>query len=216
MNPSYQVNGVLTADERLKWLAVLTLTDASGAVVGTRAVLVHLDVDNTNVRLMRVAGIGFGTAGNISVSVASTMNVCAAPCDRWVEKGSDMFYVGGDGVTPSPTFSLVDHQPSVSMKVKAGGAGQRIAGYMLIYVGATGLASGAMLGILSLAIGSSVGSPTFTDTLGTIGLVSAIVGAVLLAIGIPTFITAATDLSFEKLGKPGDPSKLPAAKTDSI
>ncbi|MGV3625556.1 MAG: PEGA domain-containing protein [Archangium sp.] len=79
-------------------------------------VQVHLETSDKNVRLLRLNGNPNGE--------------CRAPCDTPINRASERFVIGGDGITPSTMFVLIDHARNkrVSMRVKAGSAGWFVGG----------------------------------------------------------------------------------------
>lgn len=144
---------------------------------------VHIDADNTNVRLFRylgsATGYGYGSSGSVSVTVNQYADECRAPCDRLIAQTDQRFLIGGDGVTGSGTFVLADHAHGgqVSMKVKAGNAGAFFGGWVM-----AGLGGSALLGT---AIGAGVlGSKVDVGAIAALLLGSALLTALGLVLGI--------------------------------
>lgn len=177
-------------------------TDAPRArPIAKNEVLVHIDADKTNVRLLRYVGTSTGYTSKSTVVIHSFSDECLAPCDVVVPKASDRFYLDGDGMTPSEEFTLVDHQPAVDLKVTGGSAIQNWGGRTLVLLGFSGLLTGAILTPIAAASLGGQGRPFLENGLAVAGLISLGAGLVLGAIGIPLWLTSLTKLEFVDHGK---------------
>lgn len=164
---------------------------------GPDTVRVHLSTDNTKVRLMRVASIGYGSSGGANVSMSHVANECAAPCDKFITHASDQFFIGGEGVAGGPGFSLIDHAPEVDLEIRAGSGGLQTLGAYLTLFGTVGVLTGGIVGgvFALLPVGSSSGSSGLsTPVLASI--ITAAVGAVMLLFGIPLMVVNRTQVNF--------------------
>jgi hypothetical protein len=144
------------------------------------SVRVHIDADNTQVRLYR-----WGRA----------TDECRAPCDILIGRASDRFIIGGSGITPSSEIVLIDHQVRglVNMKVRSGNAGALVAGTV---IGGT-LAIGALIPGIVFSVSS------FTDSGGRVAAALAIgVGIVSAIVTIAMLIANQTHVSFPDEAKP--------------
>lgn len=129
---------------------------------------VHIEADNREVRLFRANGNPNGE--------------CRAPCDAPVARATELFFIGGQGVTTSGPFVLADHRKRgrVSMTVKAGNAGLFVGlGTLLITGGVAGLSIGLGFGISGGSSGRDVAVPVGLG-LG-LGLTSILAAAVVMA-----------------------------------
>jgi len=148
---------------------------------------VAIDADRPGVTLLRVTGLGMVQAatsyGTAFGSFMSYQPVCVAPCEANVEAGA-MYRVGGDGVTPTSTFSLPAPAPGrpLLLHVHAGSAGARIGGLWLVITGITFAVTGGTLAGVFAALQNDADSNTGPWIAG--GLVTAGVGVVMTALGI--------------------------------
>lgn len=150
-------------------------TDADFAfALSDDTVQVHLETKNKNVRLLRLNGNPNGE--------------CRAPCDAPVTRASERFMIGGDGVTPSKVFVLVDQAQNkkVSMRVKAGSAGWFVGGGVLFNT----------LAVLGLSLGTAFAIVQPPDAGIPIGLGFGLGGASLIA-GILSMALNGTSITFE-------------------
>lgn len=112
--------------------------------------------------------------------------ICPAPCDRVIDgsRGQNFFLAPKRGglMAASRQFSLDDRVGDVTMRVRPGNMGLRIAGLVLWSIGLAGIASGAVFTALKS-----------TRTIG-IGLLAT--GAPLFAAGLPMFIVGRTRYEF--------------------
>lgn len=161
------------------------------------AALVHIDTDSRDVRLLRYAGTSYGSAytsrGTATVTITSLADECRAPCDTVINRSDDRFFIGGSGVTMTNEVILADHANKagqVNMTVKAGSAGGHFMGLFSFMMGLTGIGLGATFAL----VGS--GSRYLGGGFITGGIVSAVVGGVLTAIGIPVWLNNRTEVSF--------------------
>lgn len=151
--------------------------------LGDDFVHVHLESANREVRLYRVGGNPNGE--------------CRVPCDAPVARATDVFFVGGAGVTASRGFVLADHRQRgrVHLKVRAGSAG---AAYGLGSLLLTGGALGLGFGVAFAVSGTSRQDQTVP------ALVSFGAGAVSLITALVVMIANGTSVTFdEPLSPPG-------------
>lgn len=73
--------------------------------------------------------------------------ICRAPCDRTFDP-SDQLYFAGEGIRPSPRFSLDGQTGTVDMRVWSGTKGERAVGWVMIGIGASGIYGGVLLMVL--------------------------------------------------------------------
>lgn len=178
-------------------VALVTSTAFAQSPNADEPVMVHLEVDNSKVRLMHIVGTTYGQSGNVGVVLTSVKNVCAAPCDTLVPQSSDSFYIGGVDVTPSIAFSLADYRPGVTLKVKAGNSAARTWGSVMLISGISLSVAGGLTTALGVALPSyDIAGP---NMMLTMGLVSLGIGVVLAAIGIPVFRSGATNVDVEPM-----------------
>jgi hypothetical protein len=138
-------------------------------------VFVHLDADNTAVRLYRQAAPGPET-------------VCAPPCDLLVERPFDSFFVSGENISMTDRFSLHEYKYGVDLDVRAGSATVRGWGAFMVVLGIAPLITG-----IALAIVSATSSGAFSP-----GPAAALAGggAVLVVGGIALFRWGYTEVTF--------------------
>ena len=147
---------------------------AFAASLSNDTVQVHIETKEKELRLYRANGNPNGE--------------CRAPCDAPIARATDVFMIGGAGITPSRTFVLIDHARNgrVSLKVKAGSAGWLVGGGTLL----------TTVAVAALSIGfafslSGSGDRTLPVGLGFgLGAASAI-GAIVV------FATNGTTITFE-------------------
>lgn len=173
---------------------------------GKPPVLVLIETDDPQVKLFRHLGTQVGTVwtgqGTGTVVVNHFSAECQAPCGELVARPGDQFFVGGDGVTTSSAFSLLDHGNSVTLKVQAGRAWMRWLGATSLIMGVTVLLTSAILYGVSALSGGNAGAPnpygsaTSSGTLATIGLGGLIGGGLLTIAGIPLFTFGGTKVEF--------------------
>lgn len=152
--------------------------DANAAfAMGDDTVQVHLETTNKNVRLYRFQGNPNGE--------------CRAPCDVPIQRASETFAIGGDGVTPSKPFVLIDHARGnrVNVRVKPGSSGWFVGGGLVF----TTLAVAALSIGTAFAISpySSGSDRTLPIALGFGGGGAALIG------GILCFALNGTTITFE-------------------
>ncbi|HEY1954300.1 MAG TPA: hypothetical protein VGH28_01780 [Polyangiaceae bacterium] len=157
---------------------------------------VMIDADEPGVTLLRVTGLGmvqatssYGTTFGAFMSYAP---ICVAPCEANLET-SGMYRVAGDGVTPTGTFSLPPPSANGAMRlhVHAGSLGARVGGLWLTVGGITIALAGGVLAGTAAALQSSQ-----ADLSGLLigGLVTAGIGVVMTAIGIPLIAQSGTSV----------------------
>ncbi len=167
-------------------------------------VLVHLSAPEGVVQLQRVASVGTGWAGSRSITISNIETVCVAPCDQPVDRGAmHDFFLAGEGVAPSENFSLMGHGPAVDLKVKVGSSAGWNGGRVMTLVGVIATVGGlAMLGGYAAVSGFQNEHPSDLwqqQPIGwmlTTGIVGAVVGAVMTAIGIPWALSSRTQFEF--------------------
>lgn len=112
---------------------------------------VTIESDDNRVALFRSMGstqvVAYGQMGTMVGRLESWKQICRAPCGVTTEV-NEQYAIRGEGIVPSGYFSL-PLQPTVNLHVKSGSAAQRLAGVLLLSLGAGGIAGG----ILLLAIG---------------------------------------------------------------
>ncbi|MHB8420007.1 MAG: hypothetical protein ACYDCL_18185 [Myxococcales bacterium] len=121
--------------------------------LGVPPLHVTIVTDNPNVVLDKVlgttTGIAYGYYGGVAVSATSTQPVCHVPCSVDVDPNAQ-YLIDGDGVNPSDAFWL-PKTASVTLHVRAGSRGLRIAGKILTWTGVGLTAAGvASLGLSTL------------------------------------------------------------------
>lgn len=178
------------------------------------AVLLHLDTESRDVRLLRFGGTSYGTAygpkGSSTVTITNFIDECRAPCDEVIERADDRFFIGGSNVTMTSEIILADHRQkdgSADFKVKAGNASGHFLGLFSFMGGLTT----AVLGVTFAAIGAAsagrssadcrdygIGcSSSFGSGFVIGGIVTTVVGLALTAIGIPVWLNNRTTVTFE-------------------
>lgn len=164
--------------------------------VPRNAALVHLETDSRDVRLLRYLGTSYGSAyttrGTATVTINSFGDECRAPCDTVIERASDRFFIGGSGVTMSNELILADHTNKageVNVTVKAGSAAGHFWGLMSFVTGLTAVGLGATFALIG---GGSDRGGGFVAG----GIVTALLGGVLTAVGIPVWLNNRTEVSF--------------------
>ncbi len=149
---------------------------------------VTIDGDAPGISLMRVMGFGFVQYGSSTGSFASYQTVCVAPCQADID-GTAMYQIAGDGITPSATFSVP--QGPTHLHVHGGSLGARLGGVWLVVGGITLAVTGGIFAGTFAAI-----STPGQDNTGWIvgGLITAGVGVIMTAFGIPLFTGSATSV----------------------
>ncbi|HET6584796.1 MAG TPA: hypothetical protein VFG69_15165 [Nannocystaceae bacterium] len=148
---------------------------------------VHLELlANRPVSLFEVNSEIVASGYNASLYGIQYTAMCAAPCDRVIDgsRGQNFFLAPRRGglLAASRQFSLDDRVGDVTLRVRPGNVGLRIAGLVLWSIGLAGIAAGAVFTALKS-----------TRTTG-IGLLAA--GAPLFAAGLPMFIVGRTRYEF--------------------
>lgn len=190
----------------------VTLVGESGTARVPLAV--HIESDNPRVELFRIAGTAVGTGyssgGTVVVQTTFFETICRTPCDEKVDGHiSNRYFLGGDGVSVTDTFDFANYKEGVTVKVRAGSSGWRTLGYVMSYLGGTGvLVGGTFFGVGTLL--SSASSSTTPTTFQTVGLISGGIGLALLVPGIVLAIVNGT--TYEILPATGDSSapKVPS------
>lgn len=184
-------------------------------------VYVTIESDASDVRLIRHGGSTMGTVssgGGSSTIVLNTFREeCAAPCEKYVLKPQDRFYVTGSGIFPSDQFSLLGKGNSLHLKVHGGSAFLRVLGVFMLAIGPTVATLGGTYVLIDwlLNLGkanvpdpySSIGG--ISNTMRTIAWGSFLGGAAATITGIP--LIAFTGTRVEIL-----PGILPSKSTESL
>lgn len=173
------------------------------------SVWVELESDNKNVALFRHLGTTYGYAGGQSMVLSTITQECAAPCQRFVEEPRSDFFIAGNGITMSASFSLLSHPEGVKLKVRAGSAALRWAGWVLGVLGVSALAVGIPVHLI-LAKGNEpypgvqnpYGSSKSTVADMSLGLI--IGGGAALAGAIPMIAFSGTKVEFFPISAPTD------------
>ncbi|MBL8935463.1 MAG: hypothetical protein JNM69_12985 [Archangium sp.] len=189
----------LTIEPQLERKAPLVMTGEAGPPPMPKdAALVHIDSDSRDVRLLRYAGTSYGSAytgrGTATVAITSFADECRAPCDTVINRSDDRFFIGGSGVTMTNELILADHANKagqVNLQVKAGNAGGHFLGLMSFITGLTAIGLGATFALVGGGSSSSFGGGFVAG-----GIVTALVGGVLTAVGIPVWLNNRTEVSF--------------------
>ena len=74
---------------------------------------------------------------------------CVAPCAQFIEEPKSDFFISGNGITVSDSFSLLTYPEGVKLKVKTGSAFMRVMGWMLASLSIAALAAGIPLTIIA-------------------------------------------------------------------
>jgi len=136
---------------------------ASGLFPDRKSTRVSLTADREGLKLFRVAL--FGSQG--SATVAASELACEQPCGVLLPSG-DEYYVAGDGMPTSRTFTL-PAVPSSTVRVRAGSVGGWMGGLLM---GGFGLA-GAVGGSTGLIIGGTRADATLSVLMTVLTLASA-------------------------------------------
>lgn len=166
------------------------------------SVFVELRTTSPDVRIERVAG-------------ASRVPVCSAPC-RQVLPSSEVYVIGGPGVTSSRQFTLPADHPRVVLDVTPGSKAAASGGLALAVTGGVVLA----VGYVALVLGSAADqfgsafdgkkpsgdSTTPAIVIGVAG-VSMVLGGVLLILSARTKVQSSTGASFSE--SPARPPRRP-------
>jgi hypothetical protein len=148
---------------------------------------VHLELlKDRPVSLFEVNSEIVASGYNASLYGIQYSTLCTAPCDRVVDgsRGQNFFLAPKRGglLAASRQFSLDDRVGDVTIRVRPGNVGLRVAGLVLWSIGLAGLAAGAVFTALK------------TTRITGIGLMAA--GAPLFAAGLPMFILGRTRFEF--------------------
>lgn len=126
--------------------------------------------------------------------------ICRAPCDRTFDP-SDQLYFAGEGIRPSPRFSLDGQTGTVDMRVWSGTEGERAVGGVMIGIGAAVIVGG---NLLMLALGGSFDGTDKSYAPLVAGGVVAGIGATLVVGGIFSIVRAKpTEYQFLQAGPQG-------------
>lgn len=144
--------------------------------------------------------IGFGpkgpTYGVMAVQGEASSVVCTAPCDRQVDGSrGQQYFLGGDGLTSSSHFRLNGSPGELTIRANPGSKGVWALGLTSISLGLSGVVLGPCF------MGAAASAPEgHRGSLMPVGGAMLGVGALLIAIGIPTLLAGRTTYSFEGPG----------------
>lgn len=164
-----------------------TPTREDGPSPGPGRPRVHIESRNgKSVTLYEVEGEFVGAGSGFSISGITYRAVCSGTCDRVVDgaQGSG-FFVGGEGLTASRRFSLVDDDGNLTLDVRPGRRAMRYTGLVLAIMGASILPSGILMAVAASS------APTFPG-LRSAGIGMAVGGGVMLGAGIPLALLGRT------------------------
>jgi hypothetical protein len=173
-----------------------------------------MESDDPNTTLFRHVGTSFGSMGGRNVTITTIAKECTAPCSDFIQEPKSDFFIGGNGISVSNTFSLLSYPEGVKLKVKAGSGALRFFGWVLGALGAASLATGAILMAVSsgTAFDMFPGVPNPYAAAGNpirdagVGLL--IGGGIALGAGIPMIAFSGTKVEFFPL--PAAPAGLPS------
>ena len=149
---------------------------------------VHFTADRPEVTLFRYRG------------PLAKEPICRAPCDRTFDP-SDQLYFAGEGIRPSPRFSLDGQTGTVDMRVWSGTKGERAAGWVMIGIGAAVIVGG---NLLMLALGNSLDGTDKSHAPFVAGGIVAGLGVALLVGGVVSLVRAKpTEYQFLQAGPQG-------------
>lgn len=104
-------------------------------------VYVELQADDPNTRIDRIVE-------------STAVPVCLAPCRQILDRNS-IYVIGGDGITSTSRFTLLDSADSLTLNIKAGSLSRSAGGGALLFVGGVlGLAGLLIEGLSSVAAAS--------------------------------------------------------------
>ena len=122
----------------------LTEADSDDETAGRP--LVHLEVTRRRRRPVQLRRRVPAT-GNAFASPASKAYdvVCEAPCDIRVDgRGGDLFFVGGANMSPSTTFSLLEHRERLELEVRPGNRALLASGWVFAVAGVLATVGGGV------------------------------------------------------------------------
>ncbi|TSC31246.1 hypothetical protein [Corallococcus sp. Z5C101001] len=161
-------------------------------------VQVNIQSDSPDVSLFRVVSEGVGSIassrGMATIGIVNYARECQAPCNMRILEPRSEFFIGGNGITPSSRFSLLDQGRNVSLHVRPGSSGLRATGWYSIVVGASAALAGGLLLGLSGSMQTEATGSTDDPFMRKLSIGSLIGGGALLAIGIPLFAFNGTDV----------------------
>lgn len=181
-------------------LSLATTTPLASAPFsrGDAEVQVNIQSDSPEVSLFRVISEGVGSIassrGMATIGIVNYARECQAPCNMRILEPRSEFFIGGNGITPSSRFSLLDQGRDVSLHVRPGSAGLRATGWYSIVVGASAAVVGGLILGLSSNSPTEVTYGTESQFMRKLSIGSLIGGGALLAIGIPLFAFNGTDV----------------------
>lgn len=161
----------------------------------------HPGVQLFQVLSSSVAAVTTGQ-GTYAVGFSTFRRVCQVPCGKVIEGTGTDFFFGGDGVTPSPLFTLLDRSGDLTIHVAAGSSALRVLGFVSTVLGISVFLPSVLLYAL-LPASSSLSGMALAGTVG---------GALFTAVGIPLIAFSGT--SFEIL--PAKPLAVPAKPDEMV
>jgi hypothetical protein len=165
-----------------------------------------LTSDDKGVQLFQVLSSSVGAVttgqGTYAVGFSTFRRVCQVPCGKFIEGTGSDFFFGGDGVTPSSLFTLLDRSGDLTIQVDAGSSALRVLGFVSTVLGISVFVPSVLLYAL-LPTSSSLSGMALGGTVG---------GALLTGVGIPLIAFSGT--SFEIL--PAKPLAVPAKPDEMV
>jgi hypothetical protein len=144
---------------------------------------VHVETPNGKTVLLYRS---FGSSSN-SNTVFGKFE-CKNPCDKVVDgREGSFFFFGGEKLSPSRSFTLIDKQGDVNVLVKPGRRGAYVTGFLLLTLSASFVLGGAIMA----AVGHTVHSKTQYVGYGLLGG-----GLAMIAAGIPLLVLGRTRVKF--------------------
>lgn len=151
------------------------------------------------------------SVGIYSASFVPSRPVCQSPCDRVIDGSrGQQYFIGGADIPESSSFKLRDHSADTTIGVSPGSRGMRTAGYWLISIGATGVAAGAVMLPVSIALSDGPIGSTDGGLIG--GAVSLGAGAAVLASGIVLMVVGRTTVDVDSTARATKDPKESASK----
>lgn len=155
--------------------------------------LVELSADDERASIERRAtttsAIGLPLLETGVLAASGWEHACVAPCQVRLD-ARYAYRVAGDGLVPTPSFSLPRGSDHVKVDATMGSSTGRIAGFVVGGAGALALlAGGAAVGTSLVLASEDVGSQGFRDVVLAGGITTAALGAVALGTGLLLWLT---------------------------